>query len=49
MLKDFSKYLEDEAKKDEDELVPIVKDKDLQRQELIEKIQECDKIIKEVS
>ena len=48
MLKDFAKYLEDEAKKDENDMVPIVNDKDDQRKELIDKIQECDKIIMEV-
>ena len=48
MLNDFAKYLEDEVKKDEDDVVPIVSDKDAQRELLIEKIQECDKIIKEV-
>ena len=48
MLKDFITYLEDEGKKDEEDLVPIVRNKDDQRKELEDKINECNLIIKEV-
>ena len=48
MLQDFAKYLEDEAKRDEDDLAPIVDNRDAQMQTLVDKIKECDAIIKEV-
>ena len=48
MLGDFAKYLEDEAKKDEDDMVPVVVDKDDQMKTLLDKIKECDTIINEV-
>lgn len=48
MLKDFITYLEDEGKKDEEDLAPVVKNKDDQRKELEDKINECNLIIKEL-